>query len=182
MRWMILFALGAVACGGVAKDLNGCPSIYDGTYTGTLQYDWEDQTDTSQTGHGSFGVSLTFKCDYVTSDTVQLTITHAMATDPFFGCTLGGCTPDNLLSFATLPAVEGTVGFTGGIRVYMQPSGTNTGGNWYTQSKINVAEAHVISAQPGSGMPYYAFGPGAGGFPSEQKLAVKYYDWSFARP
>ncbi len=88
---------------------NGCPSIYDGTYSGELHY------------------------DSVSDTTARLSIHHTMATDPFFGCNLAG--------------------------------------------------GNIISAKPDpKGHSWYAFGPGAAGFPSDQRLAVHYYYWSFARP
>jgi hypothetical protein len=156
----------------------GCPSIYDGTYNGELQYGWEDDTtNPPSTGTGVVRATLTFACDYVTDDTAQLSITHAMVDDPFFGCNLSGCMPDNMLSFAQLPAQGAVAGAPGFIRVYMPK------GNFYTQSDVDVTgNGRIITSKPDpNNRTWYGFGPGASGFPSDTKLAVSYPQWSFSR-
>jgi hypothetical protein len=156
----------------------GCPSIYDGTYNGILEYNWEDDsTNPPATGSGTVRATLTFACDYVSGGTAQLSITHAQVDDPFFGCNLSGCSPDNMLSFAQLPAGGAVAGAAGFIRVYMPK------GNFYTQGTVDVTgNGRIITSTPDpNNRTWYGFGPGASGFPSDTKLAVSYPQWSFSR-
>jgi len=106
--------------------ITGCPSAYDGTYTGQFNYeyqlsDWYDDPlyiwvpRTPVTG--SLTVSVTLQCFVVTPGVgVAVYETHASASDPTFGCT-GGCVlsgsqmvilPDALPTGSANPSLAGT--------------------------------------------------------------------------
>jgi hypothetical protein len=83
-----------------------CSSDYNGDYFGKFLYEYEagDPSHPPLTNvAASLTLTLTFKCLATASGSTVLTITHALADDPYFGCQIGGCTP-LFGSVATLPA------------------------------------------------------------------------------
>ena len=85
----------------------GCPSVYDGTYIGQFAYDWTTTDSPPSSGTGSFNLTLVLQCLATADGIVTLNITHATASEPYFGCQVGGCTP-NQGSVALLPAAPPT--------------------------------------------------------------------------
>jgi hypothetical protein len=82
---------------------SGCPSLYDGTYIGQFAYDYETPGPMPMTGTGSFNLTLTFQCTAVAGGQALLMVTRANASDAYFGCGVGGCTPE-AGSVAVMPA------------------------------------------------------------------------------
>jgi len=74
-------------------------SIYDGTYTGTFNYEYMDKDRfgdkviTPWTA-GSFTLTLTFKTIEVSDDLVSLDVTNAIVSDPGFETGAGGVNPE----------------------------------------------------------------------------------------
>lgn len=171
---LVAAALSGVSCSGFGGP--GCPSIYDGSYNGVLTYEWEEEDAgggvSPQTG--TVRTTVKFACDEVVGDMVHLSVTHAMADHPYFGCTLDGCVPDPLLSLARLPA-NPPASVPGKIAVYMET------GNYYTQGVVNVlGGGDTISSEPGGGdVAWYGFG-GATDFPDGERLVLK-WKWTFTR-
>lgn len=91
-------AAGSIVTGGL-----GCPSPYEGTYIGQFAYDWVTTGPTPTMGSSSFNLTVTLACIAAANGSATLTVTHANASDPYFGCTVGGCTPSQG-SVAALPA------------------------------------------------------------------------------
>lgn len=91
-------AAGSIPTGGV-----GCPSPYDGTYIGQFAYDWVTMGPMPTMGSSSFNLTVTLACIATANGSAALTVTHANASDPFFGCAVAGCTPLQG-SVAALPA------------------------------------------------------------------------------
>lgn len=83
----------------------GCPSIYDGNYIGEFKYVYyvKGQDNNYSPVLGSFQLTLTLKCLATAAGSTVLNVTHAVCSDPNFGCQLGGCSPITP-SVATLPA------------------------------------------------------------------------------
>jgi|GEM_PF-2817213 len=78
-------------------------SVYDGTYTGIFSYTYEDESNPPKTIAGGFRLIIKLAYLGTANGVTALQITYASCSDPFFGCQIGGCTP-NIGSVATLPA------------------------------------------------------------------------------
>jgi hypothetical protein len=84
----------------------GQKSPYEGTYNGIFSYEYEEyatESKPAKTVAGGFRISITLSNPIITGSVTVLQITHASCSDPFFGCQVGGCTP-NFPSVATLPS------------------------------------------------------------------------------
>lgn len=79
--------------GGIVTGGPGCPSPYEGTYIGQFAYDWVTMGPMPTMGSSSFNLTATLACIAAASGTATLTVTHANASDPYFGCAVAGCTP-----------------------------------------------------------------------------------------
>lgn len=88
---------GTIVTGGV-----GCPSLYDGSYFGQFVYTYE-AGDPPVSATSSFDLTVELRCLSVTSAATTLLVTHATASHAYFGCGVGGCTPQTG-SVALLPA------------------------------------------------------------------------------
>lgn len=115
-------------------DVNvNCSTDYNGNYFGKFAYEY-DTGDPSNppltTVTGAVTLNLTFKCLATAAGSTVLTITHAVADNPYFGCQLDGCKP-SFGSVATLPASPPTTPSNPsqsgqGILVFF-PNGTSIG-------------------------------------------------------
>jgi len=115
-----------------------CTSIYDGTYSGTLNFAYDTAYDMNGNPTAatvsSLYLSLTMHC-YVNSPLgTAMTVTNAVSTEPAFGCASPGCIPQGMMGLngaVGLPAMAPTgpsnpsaagmgidVTFPSGSRVY----------------------------------------------------------------
>lgn len=94
---------GGGSAGSVVTGGTGCPSPYEGTYIGQFAYDWVTTGAMPTMGTSSFNLTVTLACVAAAGGTATLTVTHANASDGYFGCTVSGCTPLQG-SVATLPS------------------------------------------------------------------------------
>ncbi len=82
----------------------GPMSMYDGTYTGTVKYNYRNSKSIDSLGNpiwnpwttASFDLSLTFKTNEIDADAVTAIVTHVSCSEPGFGATGNGITPLNV--------------------------------------------------------------------------------------
>jgi hypothetical protein len=82
----------------------GPASMYDGTYTGTLKYNYRNSKSIDSLGNpiwnpwttASFDLTLTFKTNEIDADAVTAIVTHVSCSEPGFGATGDGITPLNV--------------------------------------------------------------------------------------
>ena len=68
------------------------PCVYDGTYSGPFYYNYMDTSSPPRKVEASFQLTVNLSCKSTNNGMTLLDVSHAIVTDPFFGCQ-SGCTP-----------------------------------------------------------------------------------------
>ena len=175
------------AGGGGANGI-GCPSAYDGDYAGLFNYEYQTgQPPNVITQTASVRVSVTLQCLAAANGSVVLNVTHAAASDPYFGCTLGGCTPMGG-SVATLPSTLPTFSSAAGQGIeILFANGASLGtSNQAGDLSVSNSNGDIISnsLMPSDPMgTWVAASTAAGGavFPNAATPATSFKSWSLTR-
>jgi hypothetical protein len=85
------------------RPINIGKSAYASTYSGIFSYSYEDKSNPPKTIAGGFRLTIKFSEPVTAEGVTVFQIIYASCSDPYFGCQVGGCTP-NFGSVATLPA------------------------------------------------------------------------------
>jgi hypothetical protein len=172
--------------GGSVTGGLGCPSIYDGTYIGQFAYDYTTDDPTPVTGTGAFNLTLVFECLVVSDGQATLRITHANATDPYFGCQVSGCAL-NEASVAQLPASPPTTptspSLAGQGIVLFFPNNTGLATENGSGDLSVTSDGRMLSnSLNGSTSTWSAAGSGAmSAFPDASRRVTSFKSWSLTK-
>ena len=176
---------GTGGAGTISTGGPGCPSIYEGTYIGQFAYDYTTAGPTPMMGTGSFNLTVTLACIATANGTVTLQITHANASDPYFGCGVSGCTPSQA-SVATLPDSPPTTPSNAsksgeGISISF-PNGTILGTeNGVANLNVTTEGRTLSNALSGSSSTWSAVSLGGTVFPNDGRTITNYKSWSLTK-
>jgi hypothetical protein len=159
----------------------GCPSVFDGTYIGQFEYEYEegDPMDPPLTRRQE-AVQVTIELECITDfqGMATLNVTHVTASHPFFGCQVGGCTPVSP-SIAILPSeLPVSIGSPVGSGVQIRfPNGTSLGtANGEGGLSIS-SDGRTISSSLDPAFENGTWVACCNGFPPEAVYGTKYKSW-----
>jgi hypothetical protein len=115
-------------------------SSYEGTWIGQFNLRYIDYTPEIPVERSrGFSITITLKSIVVANGVAFLTVTHANVNDPYFGCQVGGCTPDfgSLATLQVPPENISTVAGPGIVIIF--PNGVTLA------TANNVGEMHMSS-------------------------------------
>ncbi len=159
----------------------GCPSPFDGKYIGQFEYEYEAGDPANPpltTVQDAVQVTVDLECITDFQGMATLNVTHVIASHPYFGCQIGGCTPISP-SVAILPSElpVSTGSPSGSGLVIMFPNGTNLGTTNGVGALRISSDGRTISNSLDPTYENSTWLPCCDAFPPDAQGVVRYKSW-----